>query len=322
MLAHFVEKAANPRPALRIQTESLLPMPHDQPTSPFAHGMADIEPGLRLHYVTAGAGERTVLLVHGFPQTWWEWHHVIPPLVDAGFRVVAPDYRGAGNSWRPAGGYDKRTMACDIHKLLREHLGIAGPVAVVGHDIGLMVAYAYAQAYRDEVSHLVVMDAPLPGTAVFDRLRADPRVWHFAFHNVRDLPELLVAGRERQYLQTFFNVRIFDPSAISEGDLDIYVAAYAAPGAMRAGFEVYRAFDQDIADNRDALRRNGKLTMPVLAVGGATSTSGPVVEEMMREVAEDVTGLRVPAAAHWIAEENPAVFVPALLKFLTEAGDR
>jgi pimeloyl-ACP methyl ester carboxylesterase len=286
------------------------------------HGMADIEPGLRLHYVTAGEGERTVVLIHGFPQTWWEWRHTIPALVAAGYRVVAPDYRGAGHSWRPQGGYDKRTMAEDIQVLLRRHLRIAGPVAVVGHDIGLMVAYAYAQAFRDEVSHLIVMDAPLPGTDVFDRLRADPRVWHFAFHGARDIPELLVAGRERPYLQLFFNARIFDPSAIGEDDLDLYTSVYAAPGAMRAGFELYRAFDRDAADNRDALRRNGKLTIAVLAVGGATSTSGPLVEAMMREVADQVTGLRIPGAAHWIAEENPGAFNAGLLDFLAGSAAR
>jgi pimeloyl-ACP methyl ester carboxylesterase len=288
----------------------------DKSEALLTQGMAEIEPGLRLHFVTAGTGMRTVVLLHGFPQTWWEWHRVIPPLFAAGFRVVAPDYRGAGSSWRPVGGYDKRTMARDIHQLLREHLHITGPVAVVGHDIGSMVAYAYAQAYRDEVTHLVMMDSPLPGTAVFDRVRALPRVWHFDFHNVRDLPELLVAGRERQYLQHFINFRVFDPSGISESDLDIYVSAYSAPGAMRAGFELYRAFDQDIADNREDLKRNGKLTMPVLAVGGATSLNTALVEEMMHEVAENVTALSVPGANHWIAEENPAAFVSALLAFL------
>jgi pimeloyl-ACP methyl ester carboxylesterase len=280
------------------------------------HGMADIAPGLRLHYVTAGEGPRTIVLLHGFPQTWWEWRGVIPGMVKAGFRVVAPDYRGAGHSFRPQDGYDKRTMAIDIQKLLRDHLGINGPVVMAGHDIGLMVAYAYAQAYRDEVSHLVVVDAPLPGTVVFDGLRSDPRVWHFAFHGVRDLPEMLVAGRERQYLQSFFNYRIFNVAAISEADLDLYTSAYAALGAMRAGFELYRAFDQDIIDNREALQRNGKLTIPVLAVGGATSTSGPVVEAMMREVADDVRGLRIPGTAHWIPEENPADFLSGLLSFL------
>jgi pimeloyl-ACP methyl ester carboxylesterase len=280
------------------------------------HGMADIEPGLRLHYVTAGAGSRVVVLLHGFPQTGYEWRRVIPALVEAGFRVVAPEYRGAGHSWRPVGGYDKRTMAGDIRRLVREHLGIEHAIALVGHDIGLMVAYAYAQAYRDEVSHLVVIDAPLPGTAVFDRIRADPRVWHFAFHGARDVPELLVTGRERQYLQAFFDARVFDPSAISDSDLDIYVSAYAAPGAMRAGFELYRAFDRDADDNREALERNGKLTVPVLAVGGATSTSGPLVEEMMREVADTVTGVRVSRSAHWIPEENPTELVAAVLEFL------
>jgi pimeloyl-ACP methyl ester carboxylesterase len=286
----------------------------------WTHGMADVEPGLRLHYVTAGTGPRAVVLLHGFPQTWRQWHRVIPPLVDAGFRVVAPDYRGAGQSWRPPGGYDKRTMAGDIHRLLREHLRIEDPVAVVGHDIGLMVAYAYAQAYRDDVSHLVVVDAPLPGTEVFDRLRSDPRVWHFGFHGARDVAEMLVAGRERQYLQAFFNARIFDPSAITEDELDVYASAYAAPGAMRAGFELYRAFDRDADDNRAALTRNGKLTVPVLAVGGATSTSGPLVEEMMREVAETVTAVRVPRSAHWVAEENPTAFTAALLEFLEPAS--
>jgi pimeloyl-ACP methyl ester carboxylesterase len=289
---------------------------HNQGSTLWTHGMAEIEPGLRLHYVMAGTGQRTVVLLHGFPQTWWEWRHVIPSLVDAGFHVVAPDYRGAGQSSRPSGGYTKRTMAGDIHRLLHEHLGITNRVALVGHDIGLMVAYAYTQAYQNEVSHLVVMDAPLPGTTVFDRMRSNPRVWHFAFHNARDVAEMLVAGRERQYLQHFFNARIFDPSAVSESDLDLYTSAHAAPGAMRAGFEIYRAFDQDAEDNREALKRNGKLTVPVLAVYGTISNTGPLVEEMMHEVAEDVGGFRVPATAHWIAEENPAALTAGLLEFL------
>jgi pimeloyl-ACP methyl ester carboxylesterase len=280
------------------------------------HGMSEIAPGLRLHHVSAGDGARTLVLLHGFPQTWWEWRRVIPPLVDAGFRVIAPDYRGAGHSWRPLGGYDKRTLAEDIHVLLRQQLRIEGPIGLVGHDIGLMVAYAYAQAHREEVSHLVVVDAPLPGTTVFDRLRTDPRVWHFAFHGARDIPEMLVEGRERQYLQAFFNARCFDPSAIGDADLDVYASAYTAPGAMRAGFELYRAFDRDGDDNRDALQRHGKLTVPVLAVGGAISTSGPVVEEMMREVATDVMGVRISGTAHWVPEENADGFVAALFAFI------
>lgn len=281
-----------------------------------AHGMADVGPGVRLHYVIAGDGPGTAVLLHGFPQTWWEWRKLMPTLVDAGYRVIAPDYRGAGQSSRPADGYDKRTMAGDIHRLLRQHLQAPGRFVLIGHDIGLMVAYAYAQAYRDEVSHLVVVDAPLPGTVVFARLRTDSRVWHFAFHAARDIAEMLVAGRERPYLQAFFSARIFDPAAIGKDDFEVYVTAYSAPGAMRAGFELYRAFEQDAEDNRASLQRNGKLTIPVLAVGGAISTSGSLVAEMMREVASNVTECRVPRTAHWVPEENAGAFSSALLEFL------
>ena len=228
--------------------------------------------------------------------------------------MIAPDYRGAGHSWRPAGGYDKRTMAQDIRALVRDHLGIEGQIVLAGHDIGLMVAYAYAQRYRDELSHLILVDAPIPGTAVFDRLRNDPRVWHFAFHGARDLPELLVQGRERQYLQYFFDARTTDPSAT---DVDEYAKAYSAPGAMRAGFELYRAFDQDASDNRAALATNGKLDVPVLAIGGEISTTGPLMEEMLREVADDVTGRIIPGTAHWVPEEAPAAFVDAIVTFTT-----
>jgi pimeloyl-ACP methyl ester carboxylesterase len=283
--------------------------------SSYKHGMAELEPGLRLHYVEAGDGERIVVLLHGFPQTWWEWRRIIPSLVRAGYRVIAPDYRGAGNSSRPLSGYDKRTIATDINALLKEHLKVTTPVRMVGHDIGLMVAYAFTQTYRDSVSHLVVMDAPLPGTTVFDRLRSDPRVWHFAFHGARDIPEMLVAGHEREYIKSFFDARILNPAAFSEEDLNIYASAYRAPGAMRAGFELYRAFDQDAADNRAALNHNGKLKIPVLAMFGALSNTGSGVEEMMREVADDVTGMRVPDAGHWIAEENPEFLISRLLSF-------
>jgi pimeloyl-ACP methyl ester carboxylesterase len=291
-------------------------MPNDAPIASLRHGTAEIEPGIRIHYVTAGEGKRVAVLLHGFPQTWWAWRHVIPKLAAAGFRVVAPDYRGAGHSSHPASGYDKRTMAQDIHRLLHEHLGIEDAVALVGHDIGLMVAYAYAQAYRDNVTHLAVADAPLPGTAVFERMRVDPRVWQFAFHSVRDIPEMLIAGRERLYLQAMIGARIFDPSAIGDSDLDIYASAYAMPGAMRAGLEVYRAFDRDVEDNRAALKATGKLTVPVLAIGGEISTLGPVMGEMMREVADNVRAVRVPGTAHFIAEENPAALVSELLGFL------
>jgi pimeloyl-ACP methyl ester carboxylesterase len=277
--------------------------------------MAELAPLERLHYVVAGEGPRTLVLLHGFPQTWWAWHLVLPRLASQGFRVVAPDYRGAGNSWRPLSGYDKKTIAHDIRRLLWDHLQVREKITLVGHDIGLMVAYAYAQSYRDHVARLVLMDAPLPGTDVFAHMRSDPRVWHFAFHNARDVPEALVAGRERIYLKAFFNARIFNGGAIGEADLDHYTTAFSSPGGMRAGFELYRAFDQDVADNLAFMKHSGKLEIPVLAMGGSLGTFGPLVEEMAREVAHDVTGTRIPGTSHWIAEENPAEFVAQLVAF-------
>ncbi|WP_394831496.1 alpha/beta hydrolase [Pendulispora rubella] len=274
-----------------------------------SHHKTDVH-GVRLHYVLAGRGEPVVLL-HGFPQTWFEWRKIIPVLAER-FTVIAPDYRGAGHSSRPVSGYDKRTMAEDIRQLVR-HLGFER-ATIIGHDIGLMVAYAYAAAYPEATSKLVVMDAPLPGTKVWDRLVHDPRVWHFAFHGARDVAEMLVAGKEREYLTTFYDARIYDPSAFTREDIDEYVRSYAAPGAMRAGFEVYRAFPQDVVDNRASMR--APLEMPVLALGGAHSTSGPLLEEMMREVARDVTGAVVPHAAHWLPEENPAFVLEQLRAFL------
>lgn len=281
-------------------------------------GIAEVERGIRIHYVTDGDGPRPIVLLHGFPQTWWEWRHLIPELSGAGFRVLAPDYRGAGHSARPADGYAKRTMARDIQRLKHEHLEITEPAVLVGHDIGLMVAYAYAQRYRDDVSHLVVIDGLVPGTIVFDALRADPRLWHFSFHGARDVAEMLVAGRERSYLDYFFRTRTANPSAIGEADLDIYLAAYAAPGGMRAAFELYRAFDQDAAENRRALADQGRLAIPVLAVGGEMSTSGEFMYDMMRELADNVRGVRVPATGHWIPEESPAELLRLLIDFVAQ----
>ena len=286
------------------------------------HGTAQIQPGVRLHYVEAGAGPRTLVLLHGFPQTWWEWRHVIAPLAAQGWRVVAPDYRGAGASSKPQEGYDKRTMALDIFSLLREHLGVAEPVVIVGHDIGMMVAHAFASAYPTAVDRLVLMEAPLPGTTAYDELVATPRLrnaalWHFFFHNAENnLAELLTAGRERPYLQHFYERLAFDQGAIGPADLDVYASAYAAAGAMRAGLELYRAFDRDGDDNRAALAKTGKLAMPVLALGGASSFFAPVAAAMLGEVAVHVRVGTIPRCGHWIAEENPAVLLEELMRFL------
>ena len=301
-----------------------MPGPIEMPM--LEHGTAELEPGVRLHHVTAGSGARTIVLLHGYPQSWWAWRHLVAPLVRAGWRVVAPDTRGAGGSSKPPGGYDKRTMAADIHALLRDHLGIAGPVTVVGHDIGMMVAYAFASSFPDSTERLVLAEAPLPGTAVYDRMVATPqlanmRLWHFFFHNAPDnLAEALTAGRERLYIRQFYDSFAFDPEAIGRDDLDRYAAGFEAAGAMRAGFELYRAFDRDAGDNRAALRRHGRLRMPVLGLGGASSFFAPVAEEMLREVAENVTTATIPRCGHWIAEENPDAVLEHILGFVAASG--
>jgi pimeloyl-ACP methyl ester carboxylesterase len=278
------------------------------------HAMTDVARDVRIHHVEAGEGPSVAVLLHGFPETCAEWTKVTPRLVDSGFRVIAPDYRGAGASSKPASGYDKRTMAADIKALLRDDLHVAGRILLVGHDVGAIVAAAYALAHRDEVSHLALVDAPLPGTQVFDRMRGDPRGWHAAFHSARDVAEMLVQGRERAYLQHMIGVRIFDPSAISASDFDDYVRAYEAPGAMRAAFELYRAFDQDGQDLRRALEIGGKLDIPTLCVSGAMSGLGPIMGEMVGELAKNVRSVVAPRSGHWVPEENPTFLADALLE--------
>lgn len=280
-------------------------------------GSAEVETGMRLHYGVAGAGERTVVLVHGYPQTAYEWRRVLPLLVRAGLRVVVPDYRGAGGSSKPPGGYDKRTMAGDLHALLYGHLGLTAPVTVVGHDIGMMVAYAFARRFPDQTERLVVMEAPLPGTDAYRTALGDTdRLWHFQFHRAPDVPELLTAGREQLYLERFYQDLAYDTEAIGPGAVDRYVRAFSRPGAMRAGFELYRAFQVDGAHNRAEAKRDGKLKLPVLALAGAASAFAPFTEAMMREVAEDVTFKTVERANHWVPEENAEGFASEILAFI------
>lgn len=294
-----------------------------QPDTDFAgmqltHGTAELEPGVRLHYATAGDGPRTVVLLHGYPQTWWQWRHVLPRLVAAGFRVVAIDYRGAGHSSKPPDGYDKKTMAADVRAVVRDKLALKVPLAVVGHDIGSMVAYSFALQFAGDLSHVYLAEAPLPGTKSYDTVvanlkLANNQLWHFFFHNAQNnLAEALTAGRERAYLDQFYDRLAFDPDAIDADARGRYAAAFAAPGGMRAGFELYRAFDQDAADNRGASR----LRVPVLSLAGEHSDLAPIAEPMTAAVARHGTVKTIPAAGHWLAEENPAAVADALVTFL------
>jgi len=222
----------------------------------FSHREAVVN-GVRLHYVIGGTGS-PILLVHGFPETWYAWRKVMPLLAKR-HTVIVPDLRGAGGSDRPAGPYDTGTMAEDLHQLVLQ-LGFR-EIDLVGHDVGVAVSYPYAAAHRDEVRHLVLLDVPPQGTAAFEKLRS--QAWNWGFQKIPDMPEALVAGRERIYLsEGFYGPLSRNKAAFTREDVDEYVRAYAAPGAMHAAFQWYRAFDEDIRQNRPQLRT--KLPMPVL----------------------------------------------------------
>jgi pimeloyl-ACP methyl ester carboxylesterase len=290
-------------------------------TSMFEHGMAEVEPAVQLHYVQTGEGTETMVLVHGYPQTWWEWRHVMPIFASAGFRVIAVDYRGAGNSSKPASGYDKRTMAQDIQRLLVDHLAVTSPVIMVGHDIGMTVAFAFAALYPASLKRLVLVDAIVPGTPVFKsflttgKLR-NSNLAHFFWHNARNnMAETLTAGRERVYIQDFFDRIAFNLGAFGPEVIDHYTAFYAAPGGMKAGFEVYRAFDQDGEDNEMWLKQSGRLRIRTLFVAGAESFLGTMPETVLNEIAEDGSFTLIPRSGHYPPEENPEAFARAVISF-------
>jgi pimeloyl-ACP methyl ester carboxylesterase len=270
-------------------------------------------PEVTLHYVMAGEGD-TVVLLHGWPQTWYMWRYIIPLLAQR-YQVVAPDLRGLGDSTRPLSGYDKRTVANDIWLLLRDHLSI-DRILLVGHDWGGPTAFALAIAHPEVVRRMVLLDVPIPGdgTDVYSVGR-----WHHAFHWIHDLPETLTQDRERIYLEYFYRHWGAHPDILSDADISEYLRTYSQPGAMRAGFNYYRGYHQDVIDNQEALA-HGKLKMPVLALSGSKGRSrgGNVVLESARRVAENVRGGEIVDCGHWIPEEKPEELVQELLAFFTE----
>lgn len=276
------------------------------------HGRAwvDVENTVRIGYTVAAPPDpdKTVLLVHGAPQTRYAWRKVVNPLARAGYRVIMPDYRGAGFSSKPRDGYDKWTMSTDIHNLVHEVLGVDEPVSLVGHDLGSMLALSYALQYRDDVLSVTFMEAPLPGTDYYEQRKIAKSAWHFDFHANPDIAVQLTLGRERWYISRFFDDLTYQPDAITVADLDVYARAFQAPGAMRALCEIYRELDRDAELNRNALAAHGKLTMPVLASGGAEQALAKNYPTMCEEIAESVTGHLVPDCGHWVAEERPDYF--------------
>ena len=280
------------------------------------HHYADVG-GLLMHYVTAGAGEPLVLL-HGWPQTWYEWRQVIPALARR-FRVIAPDLRGLGDTGRPADGYDKRTVAEDVYRLVHDHLGCT-QICLAGHDWGGPVAFALTAAHRDTVRRLALLDVTVPGDGA-ENLSQGGRRWHHGFHRTADLPEALVQGRERIYLSWFYRTFSHRPDAIPEAAVAEYLRTYTQPGALRAGFAYYRAIPEDIAHNRAMLERDGKLQMPVLGLGGDRSWGRRMeVVESLKLVANDVRGGEVPECGHFVPEERPDLTIERLVAFFGEGG--
>jgi pimeloyl-ACP methyl ester carboxylesterase len=264
--------------------------------------------GTILHVRIGGQGP-SALLLHGYGETGDMWSLLAAELV-RDHTVVVPDLRGLGFSSRPEGGYDKKTQGRDVAGVL-DALKIER-VDLIAHDIGNMVGYAFAAQYPSRVARFVLMDAPLPGVGPWEEILKHPLLWHFRFGGP-DM-ERLVAGRERIYLDRFWNEFSADPAAFTEAAREHYAKLYAQPGAMHAGFAQFAAFDQDAIDNKVFVAQ-GKLTMPILAVGGEKSF-GAMMAVVMRAAASDVQELVIANSGHWLMEERPAATVAAIRNFL------
>src|SRR3954447_1851756 len=280
----------------------------------FSHQMASVN-GIQMHYVIGGHGDPLVLL-HGWPQTWYAWHKVMPALAK-NYTVIAPDLRGLGDSSKPASGYDGKTVAEDIHQLITQ-LGFKS-IYLVGHDIGAFVVYPYAAAHPAEVKKLVVMEIPPPGFFPPPTVNGGPAIWWVLFHQTPNVPEALVQGKEREYLSWHYQNLAYNPAAITQEAINEYVSHYSAPGGMRAGFEYYRAIPQDAIQNKNY--SNTKLTMPVLTLGGGYipffggNIKMSIAEYGMKKLAQNVTGIIVPNSGHYIQEEQPQFLIKQLSNF-------
>ncbi len=279
-----------------------------------SHFFADLSE-VRMHYVTAGKGAPVVLL-HGWPQTWYEWRDVIPRLAPH-YTIIAPDLRGLGDSSRPDSGYDTQTIATDVWELVQNVLGIEA-FFLVGHDWGGPVSYALAAAHAQAVTKLAILDVAIPGDGSANISQGGKR-WHHAFHQTPDLPEALIAGREALYLGWFYENYGARPDAIAPEAVAEYLRTYSQPGALQAGFDYYRNIPTDIAQN-ETIVAEFKLPMPVLALGGSEGWGrGTEVLESCRRVATNVSGGVIAGAGHWIPEEQPEVLSEHLLAFFRQS---
>jgi len=267
---------------------------------------------IELHYVEGGSGE-PVLLVPGWPQSWYAWRHVMPALANS-HHVIAIDPPGLGDSARPK-NYDTASIAAHIDAFL-DALKLDS-VSFVGHDIGAWIGYAYAARHARKVRRLALIDAAIPGIAPADAYALTPeridKTWHFYFNALPGLPEALVAGRERMFLSWLFGARATNKSAIDGAALDEYTRVYSAPGAMQSGFEYYRAIFDSIAQNRATAAK--KLPMPVLAIGGERWL-GPSMQKMLGPAAEKLRMEIIPGSGHFVPEEAPEAVIRLLEEFL------
>ena len=280
----------------------------------FSHHRVEID-GMRQHYLLAGSGEPVVLL-HGFPETSYAWRKIIPALSEH-YTVLAPDLRGCGDTDRPSGGYDKRTVAADVHRLIK-HLRL-GAINLVSHDVGMMVGYAYACAYPSEVRRLVLMEAALPGLgleALYDAVKY-PRMYHLPlFDAPSGLAEALIAGREKMFVSHFMRQQTYDPTGPEEDALEEYARRLAAPGALHAGIEYFRAHKIDAEHNREHAKT--RLPMPVLTVGG-TASFGANLEGEIRPLVENLRSVMIDECGHYLAEEKPEQIIEELRRFFQES---
>ncbi|RSM91785.1 alpha/beta hydrolase [Kibdelosporangium aridum] len=275
----------------------------------FRSGYANVN-GIRMHYVTGGRG-RPVVLVPGWPQTWWEFHKIMPALA-AKYRVIAVDLRGQGGSDKPAGGYDKKTMARDIYELVRR-LGYS-TVDIIGHDIGAMVAFSFAANHPDATRTVSLLDVSHPDENLFKiPLLAPPgtpvHVWWFAFNQVRGLPEQLLTGRFRYMVDWLFDTILVDKTSISDRDRAIYAAAWNRPDAIRAGNAWYQGFYQDIEDQKGY----PKITAPML---GLAAEYNDTLQYSLPDKGTDVKLGKIAKAGHFLPEEQPEAVLKALAEFL------
>jgi pimeloyl-ACP methyl ester carboxylesterase len=281
----------------------------------FSHHTASVN-GIQMHYVIGGQGDPVVLL-HGFPQSWYEWRHIMPALAK-NYTVIAPDLRGVGDSSKPITGYDGKTTAEDIYQLTSQ-LGF-NQILLVAHDVGSQTAYSYAAAHPNNVSKLVIMDFPFPGFLPPEFGENGP--WWFAFQQTPNLPEALVEGKEREYVSWFFKGLAYNPSAITEEDIDVFANHFSSPGGMRAAFEYFRAFPIDAEQNKESAK--DKITMPVLVLGGDIYPAlggdfpGNLALSSTQALAANVTGITVPLSGHWIPEEQPEFVIEQLTTFFGE----